>query len=261
MNILPKKSWHVRNKDNIARVRRDEENARLHEEDLAKRAALAEQEARTKLLRDRVKDHSPSSLIASPVSTSMVLYDEPKHINLFHKEEVGAGGASTNADYEAEKKAEQEKKEKALGILKYLGQSSSEDPKPWYLQKGDENKPEKSQSSQDVDRKGKLDPLVKMNEFLDQSRKSESLKKQKRKEEKKQHKEKSKSGKKTIEDLRRERLQREKEERFRAEKLLNDKKKGQSDSTESDPYKDSYYSQYNPDLAKKPKWTRRHHPY
>jgi hypothetical protein len=35
-------------------------------------------------------------------------------------------GAKTNAEYEAEKKAEQERKEKALGVLKYLGQSTSE---------------------------------------------------------------------------------------------------------------------------------------
>ena len=33
---------------------------------------------------------------------------------------------TTNAEYEAEKKAEQERKEKALGVLKYLGQSTNE---------------------------------------------------------------------------------------------------------------------------------------
>jgi hypothetical protein len=43
-------------------------------------------------------------------------------------------------------------------------------------------------NSQDVDRKDKLDPLVKMNELLDQTRKSESLKNHKQKKEKKKHK-------------------------------------------------------------------------
>lgn len=40
---------------------------------------------------------------------------------------------ATNKDYELDKKAEQEKKEKALGVLKYLGEGATKGFEVFYL--------------------------------------------------------------------------------------------------------------------------------
>uniref|UniRef100_A0A8C0WZK0 CBF1-interacting co-repressor CIR N-terminal domain-containing protein n=1 Tax=Castor canadensis TaxID=51338 RepID=A0A8C0WZK0_CASCN len=130
MNILPKKSWHVRNKDNVARVRRDEAQAREEEKERERRVLLAQQEARTEFLRKKARHHNSTELEAveseAPSSGPVDLFRELL--------EEGKGVIRGNKEYEEEKRQEKERQEKALGILTYLGQNAAEaqTQPPWY---------------------------------------------------------------------------------------------------------------------------------
>ncbi|NXV56083.1 LENG1 protein, partial [Molothrus ater] len=163
MNILPKKSWHVRNKDNVARVRRDEAAAEVDRRKRDARALRAEQEARilgvpdpplcppqvrTELLRKRARVGGRSPSPPAPP----VLFPPPEE--------------APNREHEAEKRREQERRERALGVLTYLGQSAAEAQTcpPWYLQP-----PRKAgEGSREVQggRKAVLDPLQDMRKGL-----------------------------------------------------------------------------------------------
>ncbi|CAO3689338.1 unnamed protein product [Rhizopus microsporus] len=70
MNILHHKSYHVYNKKNIEKVRKDEEAAAAKEKEKQKRIELAESEARLELLRKRANEQDKTD---TPI----------EHVNLF----------------------------------------------------------------------------------------------------------------------------------------------------------------------------------
>ncbi|XP_073880776.1 leukocyte receptor cluster member 1 isoform X3 [Macaca fascicularis] len=103
MNILPKKSWHVRNKDNVARVRRDEAQAREEEKERERRALLAQQEARTEFLRKKARHQNSlpeleAAEAGAPSSGPVDLFRELL--------EEGKGVIRGNKEYEEEKRQE-----------------------------------------------------------------------------------------------------------------------------------------------------------
>lgn len=263
MNILPKKSWHVRNKDNVERVRRDEENARKEAKEMERRAALAEQEARTALLRDR----ATKKLVRGGKSqhTTVLLADsKPKHLNFFADVEEGLRRGS-NSEYEAEKKAEQEKREKAVGLLTYLGQSvkDAQSEKPWYVKSHKHRMDPLAgrESAKEKDRKQSLDPLNEMKKYLD-------IKKSHKEDKGKKHKivagKDSNRQKQSIEEMRRERLRREQEEHEKERKLLAKfGKEKHSSAIKRSNYDGSqrYNSQYNPEFARRPRDDNRYRPF
>lgn len=165
MNILPKKRWHVRTKENIARVRRDEAKAAEEQRIKNEKTQLAESEARINLLRSKARDRVATKDFLT-LSTTIV-DNTTEHINFFQEVEDGTAELKTsNKEHDKEKKEEQEKYEKQIGYLTYLGQDTNEalGKKNWYdvaPNRSDDNKEE-------ISLKSKLlhDPLSIMKKYL-----------------------------------------------------------------------------------------------
>ncbi|XP_018421588.1 PREDICTED: leukocyte receptor cluster member 1 [Nanorana parkeri] len=258
MNILPKKSWHVRNKDNIARVRRDEAEAAEEDRKRRKRVDLAEQEARTDFLRKKASLSLPDTSSNDELAV-VKLVKESTHINFFQDVKDCKGTSQGNREYEEEKHREKEQREKALGILTYLGQSASEaqTSRPWYQNAPIRSKMDVDDSMKDEKLKRNLDPLYEMEKCL--HRKSGEKKKYSERKHKKSKTIKEERPLKTsIEQLRQERLKREVAERTRAETLMSVRKnssnpKTEMDEQEMDDRRRLYNSQFNPQIARKPR--------
>ena len=292
MNILPHKSWHVRTKANINRVRRDEENARKAEKVEEERRKLAESEARINLLRRKACKG---------------------HLNFFQDLESGLTTKNVNPENESEKKQEQETWEKKMGILNYLGQDHQEN-ELWWNKKKQEESTSKNEAYKDI-----IDPLNDIRRYLgtpgvkqtlkrkrspspstststhSKKTKSSSIdfkskKKKKKKKSKRKSKKKSQSKKKKrkrdvsssssssssddlsepeeelkdkalkklkLEKLRKQRLEREKYERIRETRLLNGQNPDIDPNSKEEEEKTrnnrQYNSQFNPDYAKQNK--------
>uniref|UniRef100_A0A2H8TQS4 Leukocyte receptor cluster member 1 n=1 Tax=Melanaphis sacchari TaxID=742174 RepID=A0A2H8TQS4_9HEMI len=268
MNILPKKRWHVRTKENIARVRRDEAQAAEEEKKLKMRIQLAEQETKLSLLRNKSKQRYDDSADRPEETKSEVL----THVNFFQDLEDGhVAHTGVNKDHEQEKKEEKEAYEKKVGYLTYLGQDTDEATGnvQWYNKKP--KRLDLCKTDKEIETKVKTfnDPLIVMKKYVETDHKSSKhsktlikkhddspLKKHKKKKKKKEkEKVNDKHEKKlTLEKLREQRLKREREERFRASQLLA-RMNGTIPVEVSKPQPkptivQKYNSQFNPFLAK-----------
>ncbi|KAI1728341.1 FLYWCH zinc finger domain-containing protein [Ditylenchus destructor] len=119
MNILPKKKWHVRTKENMARVRRDEAKAAAEQKAIDDRIKLADHEDRIRRLKMRTGAE-----------------DEPGFFEGLSSKRTTSGEATSSAtgnkEYEAEKKKEQHDWESKMGIMKRFAEDTKEYSKEKY---------------------------------------------------------------------------------------------------------------------------------
>ncbi|XP_075527248.1 leukocyte receptor cluster member 1 homolog isoform X1 [Dermacentor variabilis] len=270
MNILPKKSWHVRTKRNIDRVRKDEALAAQEEKELQRRIQLAESEARINFLRGKLKGEGQEQFDFEKAATAEVATDLTSggHFNFFKDMEKAERNLhAKNEDREKEKKTEVEEYEKKIGLLTYLGQSSSEasGSKPWFTESHEERlqlHDESEKETKDCKTKDRMDPLHLMKHYVslkcglkENGQKIKKLNQLAQQTE--LHSKKVKRLEKPLEQLRAERLAREKAERARAEDVLR-RARGELPVREVlpdvvlDDRRRGYNSQYNPHLAKRP---------
>ncbi|XP_075978881.1 leukocyte receptor cluster member 1 homolog [Anticarsia gemmatalis] len=287
MNILPKKRWHVRTKENIARVRKDEAEAAEKEKQERLRVEKADREARLSVLKHKSKQKLLG--VTEPEEESV----PTEHINLFT--DIEDAVKTTNKEHDKEVQDKKEEYEKKIGYLTYLGQDTNEalGKKNWY-----EVLP--SQASRSTDIKDTYDKLVlkdqdgkpkikqldekdgevcwKKKQMLDpinafkhlhhsykEKKKTSSSnrndcdesvikinsKDKNRHKKKKNKKEKDNEKEIKLQKLREARLRREQQEKYKTEKFLTCLNKPTNTEPEKiTKVKPVYNSQFNPELAR-----------
>ncbi|KAL4707678.1 hypothetical protein ACJJTC_014859 [Scirpophaga incertulas] len=280
MNILPKKRWHVRTKDNIARVRKDEAEAAEKQRQEKNRIENADREARLNILKNKSKEKLQALGIEGekkehiPNETS-----KSSHINFFT--DIDHAVKNTNKQYEKEKKEKLEDYEKKIGYLTYLGQDTNEalKKKNWYevaptsrfsesnkvkdtyeklVFKDQDGKPvHKKEEFHNGERDWKLkqrhDPIKKFIKYCKHKTESKSTAaKLKNVMSIKMKDKKVKEG--NLEKLRAARLKREQQEKYRTEMFLSNLHNPSTTTPKtlatSSKIEPKYNSQYNPEFAR-----------
>uniref|UniRef100_A0A1I7Y6Z5 Cir_N domain-containing protein n=1 Tax=Steinernema glaseri TaxID=37863 RepID=A0A1I7Y6Z5_9BILA len=271
MNILPKKRWHVRTKENMARVRRDEAKAAEEQRQIDERAQKAEHEDRVRRLQKKAADREASMFDIGPsMPSTSTAVDPSGHVNFFTELEQKETSNTTqgNKELKAEKKKEQDEWEQKVGILTYLGGNTNEltKQKSWYERPFERDFKKKGEEKPEVEviaekkRKKETDGRKEKKRKRHRSRSSDSddrsRKHKKSKKDKKRRRHRSPSTesedeeekKQRLQRLREERLRREQVERARTEALLNPvpiKKEPEKPKVEP-----KYSSQFNPQFAR-----------
>lgn len=288
MNILPKKRWHVRTKENIARVRRDEAKAAEEERIKQERIQKAETEARINLLRYQARSTYDGRSKVDNSNTKL------EHVNFFAELEDGKIDYNKpNTEHEKEKREEKEKYEKQIGYLTYLGQDTNEatGKKNWYEELPRRLLDTEKNVEVEAMKKASNDPIVDIKKYLnimrstsveepkmktesakrkycnsDSSHSDQEIHKHKKHKDKKYKKHEEKNHKQlikketknqsniNIEKLRAERMLREQSEKLRTEALLA-KVRGEpipivAPETPKPSIKQKYNSQFFPEIAR-----------
>ncbi|KAF5379311.1 hypothetical protein D9757_007662 [Collybiopsis confluens] len=173
LNIAHHKSYHPYRRDNIEKVRRDEEEAQLKEAKEEGRLLLADSEARIDLLRQksgsskRKVDEELLQLASTSTSTSTpVISTSNGHINFFEDLEQNAIATSVRAA----KKTASAETEQGVALA-----PSAKDLNPWYSDTKPKDVVENDdRRKRDTARKSIHDPLTSINHQLASSSKPSS---------------------------------------------------------------------------------------
>jgi len=175
IHLLHHKSWHVWSKDNVARIEKDERDAKDKEAKLKAQAIDAERESRYERISKKRKREAEEEAPNEDQNAS------PTNINFFadlerqEEAEKSKPGASKrrkvvpHPEAESERKAVEEREEQQW--TSYLGKDSIEKMKvkPWWFTDGPA--PQLTERRAVFERRSKIlnDPLQAMNRYIDET--------------------------------------------------------------------------------------------